>query len=275
MFFFFAEERTKFTIYRNKKFNPTQTYSYQNSFIHNYYYKGDYLSFYNFSFNVYVKYEVAEDKMNYNFYDYSSVENSIEINEITNNNYSVNFCINFGYAKNINYTLILSDIKNKEFFKSKISIYENFYLKSQYNNSDFEFHNFTQEDLMIISGINASIEIQNSQKFNFSKQNQEYIITIIIQMGPPEMVFVFTPKIYKTYKESEDNEDNEDNNDSKDNESKDSNKTKTILIILGIFFLIVIIIVIVIIFVKKKKEISINSLDQGFNISMADESLKQ
>ena len=278
-FFFFGEEITNISIFENSEYNPYNSlinYYRRNEFIYNYYYEDHYLSFYNFSFYGYVKYEEeGKNNTDFNFQDYSDDENSIEIDEITNNSYSVKFNNNFGYAKSINFTLILSDIKNKEFFKSKISVFENFYLNSQYNNSDFEFHNFSLTNLTHIGGINAKIEIQNSQKFNFSQPNKEYIITIMIQMGPPEMVYIFIPKVYKTSKESGDNEEEEENEGPKDNDSNDSNKTKIILIILGIFFLIVIIIIIVIILVKRKKGMPINELEQGFNISMADDSLKQ
>ena len=82
----------------------------------------------------------------------------------------------------------------KELFNSKISVFENFYLKNQYNNSDFEIYNFSTKDLTFDDEF-AKIIIQNSKNFNFSQKNKEYIFSIIAESEPPKMVLIYNPKI--------------------------------------------------------------------------------
>ena len=253
VFFFLIENRTKF-IYH---YGPTKGYEYLlYSFIYYYNPKYFYLNRFKYDFYGYIIYEIYdENKTYYSYYENIEHFNSTKI-DISDQGISVTFRDDFTTCPNINYLLIITDIKNKNLFNSKLSIFENFYLKKQYDNPEFEFYFFSSNNISHINYVYANIFINNSQKFNFKDKNKEFIIDVLAEAEPPKMVYIYNATTYIH----------------QNNNSNNSNKFLLVSIIIIIIILLIIIIGVIIKIIRKRKpnKYNENSLKEEINMPMGD-----
>ena len=207
------------------------------------------------------------DKNNYWLMDSNK---GLRITIINNTYFNIFFDSRFTDIKERNYFLYLSEKNSKENCDSKIYALENFYLKNQSNNSEYELITFNVDDLTTEFFTSYSLINLTTQKFNLNDTNKEIIFYLIGESVYDELVYIYTPKIIKTINntqnESENDNDNENNNnyeeDKKQNNKKNNKIVKILLIILIPIIIISIIIIISVIIFKKKKtdlEMEINS----------------
>ena len=277
----FYTEKT--TIIYNCLYKNVYLMNSYNSFI--YYYKDFqinrvYLVPLEFSVYGYIRYLPNKDKNNYWLMDSNK---KIRITIFNNTYFNIFFQSSFTDIKERNYFLYLSEKNSKENYDSKIYVLENFYLKNQNNNSEYELITFNVDDLSTDFFTSYSSINLTTQKFNLNATNKEIIFYLIGEAIYDELVYIYTPRIIKTFNntqnEKENENDNENNNNHEEDKSQNNKKNnkivKIILIILiPIIITSIIIIIGVIIFKKKKTDLEMeikedNSLKKGFNISMS------
>lgn len=230
-----------------------------------------------FSFYGYVM-KIPYEGINYNISVESMYDSIKEINIINSTHFSINFDFYFTGALEKNFYLFLSDKKDDKNCLSIIYSLENFYLKNQSNNPEYEFYSFYHKDSYNNYKEYDSVIFPMSKKFDLNEEDREIIFYLIGEALPYKIVYVYTPIKFKTKNSNnENNSDNSDNTDNIDINNKNNNLKKILIITIPscVGFIIIIIIILSIILCNKKKknlENEINtddSLKQGFNISMS------
>ena len=257
-FFFLTDNHTNFDFICG---NEIHSLDYDNSFVYYFQPKNDFYCYTKLSFYGYVIGEQYEnDEIMYSFEEEKGI-NSTEIKKLNSSHFELSFDYNFTNSTHINYTLVISNIQNKEFFNSKVQIFENFYLSDKYEDkNEFKFYKFSLEDLAYNSSLSdvSSIILPLDERF----RNKEVIFDLIAETAPSKMINIYDYKIYNF------------KNDEKDEKGgSDKNIVTKITIITIVLIIIIIVATIVLVrYYKKRKDIEElvkdDSLNEGINISM-------
>jgi hypothetical protein len=254
--FFLTDKKTKFEFYCGGSYHGIDK---DNSFVYYFYPETDLYCYTIMSFYGYVIGEQYDNDDEIYSFEEENCINTTEIKPINDTYFKLSFDYNFTNASHINYTLILSDIKNKELFNTKINIFENFYLSNKYdNNKEFKFYKFVLEKNLILNSTNiCTIDLPIYEEF----KNKEIIYDLIAETSPSKMINIYDVKNYKF-------------SGGGGPEPENKNYLKIIIPIIILLLIIIIVVIIIILKYKKKREKSLsemmidNSLEDGINISM-------
>ena len=254
--FFLTDKKTKFEFYCGGSYHGIDK---DNSFVYYFYPETDLYCYTIMSFYGYVIGEQYDNDDEIYSFEEENCINTTEIKPINDTYFKLSFDYNFTNASHINYTLILSDIKNKELFNTKINIFENFYLSNKYdNNKEFKFYKFALEKNLILNSTNiCTIDLPIYEEF----KNKEIVYDLIAETSPSKMINIYDVKNYKF-------------SGGGGPEPENKNYLKIIIPIIILLLIIIIVVIIIILKYKKKREKSLsemmidNSLEDGINISM-------
>ena len=113
------------------------------------------------------------------------------------NNIELSFAYNFTNVSDFNYTLIITELKNEEYFKDYVQTFEYFYLNNSYKENEFEIYKFSLDKMNINSNNTATIDLNNPTKFNINDGDLTFIYCIIAETSPVRMFQIYDLKIYE------------------------------------------------------------------------------
>lgn len=193
-----------------------------------------------------------DDKL-YSFEDIEHNEQT-SLKHLNDTLLELSFNYNLSNSSEIQYTFIITDSKNKNSLKNRVTVLETFYLNKSDENPEYSISNFELKNVEKKGEI-ASIEIEVPSSFNITDKNKTFSYVLIAEVSPMKMFHVYLPNDYK-YQDKEDSNKKTDEDDSTEDDS-----TALVIIIVIVVLLVLIILIVTLLIIKNNRKKDSDNID--------------
>ena len=184
------------------------------------------------------------------FYSFEDIEYNEQTSlKLLNDKFlELSFNYNLSNSSDIQYTFIITESKNKNYFNNRVSFFEKFYLNKSNENPEFEISQFELKKATKKGEI-AKVNIPVPTKFNIKDKSKTFTYVLLAEVSPMKMFHLYHSNDYKY--------------SGKDND--DGDNTSLVIIIIVVVLLVVIILIVTLLIIKNSRKKDSDNIDSKVN----------